>query len=377
MDPLAHTLFGATLAEAGLKKKTALAAGTLIIGANLPDIDAITMLWGNDYALYFRRGWTHGILSLFLMPFFLTGAMLLFDRLSARWFRRTISYSENPRPPLKPGILLGLSFIAVWSHPFLDWLNVYGVRLLMPFSDTWFYGDSLFIIDPWLWLLMAAAVVLANSNTIWSASGWIIIGTATTALVIGTAVVPVVVKVLWVLAVIIIILLRLGGWVRRKTQTLALGCLFVFTIYLALMFIGSTMTSVHVKDALVADNIYVDDVMPEPLPARIWIRGGVAVSDTHYYLFRINWLDPDSFELRYDPVPKTEPGRIVMAALESEQVRGLRNWMRFPHYEIHAVENGWQVIIRDLRFVSPDQPVEEGFGMAVVNLDSQLNVLLD
>jgi hypothetical protein len=39
--------------------------------------------------------------------------------------------------------------------------------------------------------------------------------------------------------------------------------------------------------------------------------------------------------------------------------------------------NGWQVIIRDLRFVSPDQPVEEGFGMAVVNLDSQLNVLLD
>jgi membrane-bound metal-dependent hydrolase YbcI (DUF457 family) len=116
------------------------------------------------------------------MPFFLTGAMLLFDRLSARWFRRTISYSENPRPPLKPGILLGLSFIAVWSHPFLDWLNVYGVRLLMPFSETWFYGDSFFIIDPWLWLLMAAAVVLANSNTIWSASGWIIIGTATTAL---------------------------------------------------------------------------------------------------------------------------------------------------------------------------------------------------
>jgi inner membrane protein len=63
MDPLAHTLFGATLAEAGLKKKTALAAGTLIIGANLPDIDAIAMLWGNDHALYFRRGWTHGILS--------------------------------------------------------------------------------------------------------------------------------------------------------------------------------------------------------------------------------------------------------------------------------------------------------------------------
>lgn len=27
-----------------------------------------------------------------------------------------------------------LSFIAVWSHPLLDWLNAYSVRLLMPFE---------------------------------------------------------------------------------------------------------------------------------------------------------------------------------------------------------------------------------------------------
>ena len=56
MDPLAHTLFGATLAEAGLRKKTALATGTLIIGANLPDVDAVAMLISTDYALQVRRG---------------------------------------------------------------------------------------------------------------------------------------------------------------------------------------------------------------------------------------------------------------------------------------------------------------------------------
>jgi hypothetical protein len=44
MDPLAHTLFGASMAEAGLKRKTALATATLIIGANIPDVDAVAML---------------------------------------------------------------------------------------------------------------------------------------------------------------------------------------------------------------------------------------------------------------------------------------------------------------------------------------------
>jgi len=45
-----------------------------------------------------------------------------------------------------------LSFIACLTHPAMDWLNVYGIRLLEPFSHRWFYGDTLFIIDIWLWL---------------------------------------------------------------------------------------------------------------------------------------------------------------------------------------------------------------------------------
>ncbi|MEX0342766.1 MAG: metal-dependent hydrolase, partial [Erythrobacter sp.] len=43
------------------------------------------------------------------------------------------------------------------THPALDWLNVYGIRLLEPFSSRWFYGDTLFIIDVWLWVLLGFA----------------------------------------------------------------------------------------------------------------------------------------------------------------------------------------------------------------------------
>jgi inner membrane protein len=36
----------------------------------------------------------------------------------------------------------------------MDFLNSYGVRLLMPFSERWFYGDALYIVDPFLYLTL-------------------------------------------------------------------------------------------------------------------------------------------------------------------------------------------------------------------------------
>ena len=51
MDPLAHTLAGAALAETRLSDSTPLAAPALILGSNLPDIDAVTMLVDGDLAL--------------------------------------------------------------------------------------------------------------------------------------------------------------------------------------------------------------------------------------------------------------------------------------------------------------------------------------
>ena len=151
MDPVAHTLVGASLAETGLREKTALATPTLIIGANLPDIDAFAMMWGRDAGLHFRRGWTHGVLAMVVLPLALAGAMTLWHR-----FR-----PARDGPPLRAGPLLMVACIGVWSHPALDWLNTYGVRLLMPFDGRWFYGDSVYIVDPWMWLLVAASVISA------------------------------------------------------------------------------------------------------------------------------------------------------------------------------------------------------------------------
>jgi hypothetical protein len=82
LDNLAHTLAGAALGEAGLKKKTGLGMATLIIAANLADIDALGLLFGENLA--WRRGWTHGPVAMLMLPPVLVGALVLFERPTGR-----------------------------------------------------------------------------------------------------------------------------------------------------------------------------------------------------------------------------------------------------------------------------------------------------
>ncbi len=159
MDNLCHTLAGLAMGEAGLKRRSALGNATLMIGANLPDLDVLAYAWGSVTALGFRRGWTHGILAMGFWPFLLAGTMyaigLLRERPSASFPGPSVT------GPSFRGLLL-LATVSVWSHPLLDLLNTYGVRLLMPFSGRWFYGDTLFIIDVWVWAALAVGIVWAR-----------------------------------------------------------------------------------------------------------------------------------------------------------------------------------------------------------------------
>jgi inner membrane protein len=147
MDNITHALVGVALAGSGLRKATPLATATLFVAANLPDVDAVTLLTGEHYEYGFRRGWTHGLAAVALWPFVLTALVLAWDR----WVRRR----RNPAAePARPAALLWLSALALATHVFLDYLNTYGMRWLMPFRDVWSYGDTLEIVDPWIWLAL-------------------------------------------------------------------------------------------------------------------------------------------------------------------------------------------------------------------------------
>jgi inner membrane protein len=150
VDNLTHSLIGAAIGQTGLKKLSGLGMATLIIAANIPDIDAACFLWleGHEH-LAFRRGITHGPPAMLLLPALLTAAMVWFDQWQTRRGTR-----PDTRLPVRPLQLYFLALIGCLSHPAFDWLNNYGVRLLEPFSSQWFYGDTLFIIDVWLWAIL-------------------------------------------------------------------------------------------------------------------------------------------------------------------------------------------------------------------------------
>ena len=172
MDNLTHSLVGALLGQLGLKTKTGLAMPTLIIAANLPDIDAGCAIYGIE-SLSMRRGITHGPIALILLPIVLWLLMLAFDRWQERRGKRPAT-----RPPIDKRWLLALAYIGCLSHPALDWLNNYGIRLLEPFSSRWFYGDSIFIIDLWIWIALGVSLWLSlrrerRGMTDWRRPAWI------------------------------------------------------------------------------------------------------------------------------------------------------------------------------------------------------------
>jgi inner membrane protein len=144
-------MLGGVLGRAGLANRTPLGMTTLIVANNLPDID-VAVFATDTLAMSFRRGWTHGVLAQATLPIALTAIIVVCDRV----FRRR----DAERVRVREIVLL--SYVGVLCHVFLDFLNSYGVRLLMPFSERWFYGDALYIVDPLMYVALGVGWWMAS-----------------------------------------------------------------------------------------------------------------------------------------------------------------------------------------------------------------------
>jgi inner membrane protein len=319
IDPVCHTLVGAGLARSGLARRTAFATSTLLIGANLPDVDVLAYLWGPGADLAFRRGWTHGVLALALWPLALSGAMLLLDRALRRLSRASLPSG------VRPGQLLLLSCISIWSHSALDTLNTYGVRWLMPFSGRWFYGDTLFIVDPWVWLALGLGVLLSR--------------------------------------------LRMSTRPTRLALWLVLG-------YAAAM-VGSAVAAQSIARAEMTaiSGAPVRRVLVSPVPVNPFRRRVVAELDETYRTGAFRWLadphvDPASVRL-YPKGDRSDP-RVARAASTTLGRRFL-GWARFPAFRVEEAGGGRVIVhIVDLRYA--DRP-GMGFGAVSIPLAGHFEVM--
>jgi inner membrane protein len=290
VDPICHTLVGAALGQAGLKRHTALAMPTLLIGANLPDIDVAAYLWGPVVPLAFRRGWTHGVLAVMVLPLVLTGIMLLVDALAAR--------RQPGRPRARPGALLLLAGVSVATHPLLDLLNTYGIRLLMPLRPDWFYGDTLFIADPWVWIALAAGIMMSRSQRVWPAR-------------VALAVV--------------------GG-------------------YIVLMAAAGRIGVRALAARLDAEGIAWHTVMVAPVPANPFRRAVLVEGPDDYHTGMLS-LVPPTLSLAPAARPRRHRHPAAVAAAGTPDGRYFLRWSRFPYYLIDSVStDGYLVRIMDARY---------------------------
>jgi inner membrane protein len=305
------------MARGGLGQRTALGTATLLIGANLPDIDVLAYLDGPAADLAFRRGWTHGIPALVVLPFLLTGAIIGVDRLVRHLGRAVLPSAVRPR-----AVLL-LASLSILTHPILDTLNTYGVRWLMPLQGTWYYGDALFIVDPWLWLVLAVGVLASGPRR--SRRG------AQPA----------------------------GG--RPARLALAAGALYVA----AMVGSGIAARGIARREIEARGTGPIEGLMLGPRPLTPLVRQVVAAQGDRYQVGTFRWLArPHVQEWRTFPRPR--PDDPVLAAARATPLGGrFLGWARFPVVQVEARAEDTRVHLIDLRYA--DRP-GAGFGSVTLEL---------
>jgi inner membrane protein len=167
LDNVTHTLLGALLAEAvvaavprdGQAAKPhfrTLALVTSIAANNLPDFDFVyrRVTAGKLGYLLHHRGHTHTVPGALAL-----GALTLLVVFG--WTR-----SRNVMLPARGWVALwALALAGPLLHIALDYGNNYGVHPFWPIDNRWYYGDTIFIVEPLLWTAaLPALVLLAETN---------------------------------------------------------------------------------------------------------------------------------------------------------------------------------------------------------------------
>lgn len=319
MDNLTHCLVGLALSRAGLNRIAPRATLILIVAANIPDVDIAATLLPLGY-LRFHRHLTHALIVAPVMAMLPLLIAWLATRRRLAWKRCYL-----------------LSIIGIASHLALDYTNVYGIRLLLPFSARWLSLDITPVIDVWMMavlLLSVAAPALSH-------------------LVSGEIGAP----------------RQHAGGARRAFAIFALSFVLIYNCARA-VFHERALATIEAR-------LYMDSTpkrvaaFPDALNPLRW--RGVAEGEAFYQILDVNLSQP------FDPVA----GAVYYKAIDSPAVRSanetgaFRALLGFAQYPIWTVtpaaesDGASQVKLMDLRFGNPRRP---GF-VATAIVDSGSHVL--
>ena len=180
----------------------------------------------------------------------------------------------------------------------------------MPFDGRWFYGDSLFIIDPWLWLTLGVGVWLAR---------------------------------------------------RRGGPGPARQALVIATVYIATMCLTAQLARGIVAEAWRAEHgSEPSSLMVGPLPITPFQREIIVDAGSYYVTGTFTWFSPRvTFDPAVTPERRSRPTRRT-GTWRRLPSRGFLVWSRFPfwtfdrsarghpgHRQRHALQGTWPTLRSD------------------------------
>src|SRR6266566_2659334 len=162
MEPITHILAGACMSRAGLKSKTALSTVTMVIAAEIADVDLLYSLRGPVVGFQHHRGWTHSVAAVPLMAALSLALVWVCYRLLGRKVLNRIAPAalDRPRLPVRWVLLYSYACLAVLSHLLLDYTTSYGIRLFEPFSFKWYSWNIVYMAEPFMWIMLGLGLAV-------------------------------------------------------------------------------------------------------------------------------------------------------------------------------------------------------------------------
>jgi inner membrane protein len=295
---------------------TSHATAILLLAANAPDIDVVSAAGGSLSYLHYHHHLTH---SLLMAP-----VMALLPVLVVRL---------ATRKPIAWVMAYFVSLVGVASHLALDLTNMYGVRLLLPFSERWLRLDLNSIVDPWI----LAALLLS------------LIAPALSRLVAGEIGAP-----------------------KPAGRTAALLALAFVLLY------DGTRAVIHQRAVAILDSrIYLGSpplrtaAFPDMFDPFLW--HGLVEESRFDALFDLDVRKP------FDPTTgpffyRAEDSPALRLAAETKPFRVFQTFAQYPFWTVTPLSdppNGLRVKLSDMRFGTP----RRGGFRAIAILDAQLRVV--
>lgn len=368
MDNLTHSLVGLAASKAGLEKLSPGATVLCILAANVPDSDIVTLIGGRWNYLHHHRGITHSILGAIVLGLTLPLIFYFADRMIARIRVR------QPAVRLK-GLMIA-SLLVTATHPFMDWTNSYGIRPFLPWSSQWFYGDFIFIIDPFLWMILGSASFLLTSKSKLQLGIWLLLALLLTYLVLTVPIQrgldqPLVLRTIWIIVLIgLLVSLKLGA-AQRWGSRIALAALVVVAVYwgslASLHWFAVNEERIEARAIVSQYGESITDIAAMATLANPFQWSCVVETESAAYRFELSLAGNHSAlsELVRHERADTADSPSVDQALQDERARIFLDFARFPVARVVGADCMTQTLVQlaDLRYTQP------GSGRGTFSLD--------